>query len=243
MSTTHFGFESVDEAEKAKRVRGVFDSVAAKYDIMNDLMSGGLHRAWKAYTVMVANLQLGDKVLDIAGGTGDLGLAFSKKVGSTGEVVHTDINYAMLRTGRDRLLDAGVSLPTLVCDAEKLPFPDNHFNLVSVAFGLRNMTHKDVALREMNRVLKPGGKLLVLEFSKVAPPLAKAYDWYSFKVLPKLGQLVAGDAHSYQYLAESIRMHPDQETLKTMMREAGFAHVDIHNLTAGVVALHMGIKC
>ncbi len=243
MSTTHFGFESVDEAEKAKRVRGVFDSVAAKYDIMNDLMSGGLHRAWKAYTVMVANLQLGDKVLDIAGGTGDLGLAFSKKVGSTGEVVHTDINFAMLRTGRDRLLDAGVSLPTLVCDAEKLPFPDNHFNLVSVAFGLRNMTHKDVALREMNRVLKPGGKLLVLEFSKVSPPLAKAYDWYSFKVLPKLGQLVAGDAHSYQYLAESIRMHPDQETLKTMMREAGFGHVDIHNLTAGVVALHTGIKC
>lgn len=243
MSSTHFGFESVDEAEKAKRVRGVFDSVAAKYDIMNDLMSAGLHRAWKAYTVMVANLQLGDKVLDIAGGTGDLGLAFSKKVGGTGEVVHTDINFAMLRTGRDRLLDAGVSLPTLVCDAEKLPFPDNHFNLVSVAFGLRNMTHKDVALREMNRVLKPGGKLLVLEFSKVAPPLAKAYDWYSFKVLPKLGQLVAGDAHSYQYLAESIRMHPDQETLKTMMQEAGFGHVDIHNLSAGVVALHMGIKC
>ena len=243
MSSTHFGFESVDEAEKAKRVRGVFDSVAAKYDIMNDLMSAGLHRAWKAYTVMVANLQLGDKVLDIAGGTGDLGLAFSKKVGSTGQVVHTDINFAMLRTGRDRLLDAGVSLPTLVCDAEKLPFPDNHFNLVSVAFGLRNMTHKDVALREMNRVLKPGGKLLVLEFSKVAPPLAKAYDWYSFKVLPKLGQLVAGDAHSYQYLAESIRMHPDQETLKTMMQEAGFGHVDIHNLSAGVVALHMGIKC
>jgi demethylmenaquinone methyltransferase/2-methoxy-6-polyprenyl-1,4-benzoquinol methylase len=243
MSSTHFGFESVDEAEKAKRVRGVFDSVAAKYDIMNDLMSAGLHRAWKAYTVMVANLQLGDKVLDIAGGTGDLGLAFSKKVGSTGEVVHTDINFAMLRTGRDRLLDAGVSLPTLVCDAEKLPFPDNHFNLVSVAFGLRNMTHKDVALREMNRVLKPGGKLLVLEFSKVAPPLAKAYDWYSFKVLPKLGQLVAGDSSSYQYLAESIRMHPDQETLKTMMQEAGFGHVDIHNLSAGVVALHMGIKC
>jgi demethylmenaquinone methyltransferase/2-methoxy-6-polyprenyl-1,4-benzoquinol methylase len=243
MSTTHFGFESVDEAEKAKRVRGVFDSVAAKYDLMNDLMSGGLHRAWKAYTVMVANLQLGDKVLDIAGGTGDLGLAFSKKVGSTGQVVHTDINYAMLRTGRDRLLDAGVSLPTLVCDAEKLPFPDNHFDLVSVAFGLRNMTHKDVALREMNRVLKPGGKLLMLEFSKVAPPLTKVYDWYSFKVLPKLGQLVAGDAHSYQYLAESIRMHPDQETLKTMMREAGFGHVDIHNLTGAVVALHMGIKC
>lgn len=243
MSTTHFGFQSVDETEKAKRVRGVFDSVAAKYDLMNDLMSGGLHRAWKAYTVMVANLQLGDKVLDIAGGTGDLGLAFSKKVGSTGQVVHTDINFAMLRTGRDRLLDAGVSLPTLVCDAEKLPFPDNHFNLVSVAFGLRNMTHKDVALREMNRVLKPGGKLLVLEFSKVAPPLAKAYDWYSFKVLPKLGQLVAGDSSSYQYLAESIRMHPDQDTLKTMMQEAGFGHVDIHNLTAGVVALHMGIKC
>ena len=177
MSTTHFGFESVDESDKATRVRGVFDSVASRYDLMNDLMSMGLHRAWKAYTVMVANVGEGSKVLDIAGGTGDLALAFAKKVGASGEVVHTDINEAMLRTGRDRLLDAGVVLPTLVCDAEKLPFPDNHFDVVTVAFGLRNMTHKDAALKEMNRVLKPRGKLLVLEFSKVAKPLRKAYDW------------------------------------------------------------------
>jgi demethylmenaquinone methyltransferase/2-methoxy-6-polyprenyl-1,4-benzoquinol methylase len=177
MSTTHFGFETVDEHDKARRVRGVFDSVASKYDVMNDLMSGGLHRAWKAYTVMVANLKEGDRALDIAGGTGDLALAFSKKVGATGEVVHTDINEAMLRVGRDRLINKGVILPTMVCDAEALPFPDGHFDLVSVAFGLRNMTHKDVALREMNRVLRPGGKLLVLEFSKVAKPLEKAYDW------------------------------------------------------------------
>ena len=173
MSTTHFGFQSVEEKEKAGKVRGVFDSVASRYDVMNDLMSMGLHRAWKAYTVMVANLQEGQQVLDIAGGTGDLALAFAPKVGKTGRVVHTDINEAMLRTGRDRLLDAGVVLPTLVCDAEKLPFPDNAFDVVSVAFGLRNMTHKDAALTEMNRVLKPGGKLLVLEFSKVARPLAK----------------------------------------------------------------------
>jgi demethylmenaquinone methyltransferase/2-methoxy-6-polyprenyl-1,4-benzoquinol methylase len=241
MTKTHFGFQSVDESEKASRVRGVFDSVASKYDLMNDLMSAGLHRAWKAYTVMVANLQEGDRALDIAGGTGDLAMAFSKKVGKSGLVVHTDINEAMLRTGRDRLLDAGVVLPTVVCDAEKLPFPDNYFNLVSVAFGLRNMTHKDVALAEMNRVLKPGGK--VLEFSKVAPPLEKAYDWYSFKVLPKLGQLVAGDAGSYRYLAESIRMHPSQEDLKTLMRIGGFGHVDYHNMTGGMVALHVGIKC
>lgn len=184
MSTTHFGFENVDESEKARRVRGVFDSVATRYDLMNDLMSMGLHRAWKAYTVMVANVGEGSRVLDIAGGTGDLGLAFAKKVGASGKVVHTDINEAMLRTGRERLLDAGVALPTLVCDAEKLPFPDGHFDVVTVAFGLRNMTHKDVALKEMNRVLKPGGKLLVLEFSKVAKPLQKAYDWYSFNVLP-----------------------------------------------------------
>ena len=207
MTTTHFGFESVDEAEKAGKVRGVFDSVAPKYDLMNDLMSMGLHRAWKAYTVLVANLKPGDRALDIAGGTGDLALAFSKKVGSSGQVVHTDINQAMLSTGRNRLLDAGVVLPTVVCDAEKLPFASNHFDLVSVAFGLRNMTHKDQALAEMNRVLKPGGKLLVLEFSKVAAPLEKVYDWYSFKVLPRLGKLVAGDDASYRYLAESIRMH------------------------------------
>ncbi|QNK75565.1 bifunctional demethylmenaquinone methyltransferase/2-methoxy-6-polyprenyl-1,4-benzoquinol methylase UbiE [Variovorax sp. PAMC28562] len=243
MSTTHFGYEKVDEKAKASRVRGVFDSVATRYDLMNDLMSGGLHRAWKAYTVMVANVGEGSKVLDIAGGTGDLALAFAKKVGVTGEVVHTDINEAMLRTGRDRLLDAGVALPTMVCDAEKLPFADNHFDVVAVAFGLRNMTHKDVALKEMNRVLKPRGKLLVLEFSKVAKPLAKAYDWYSFKVLPALGKLVAGDDASYRYLAESIRMHPDQDDLKTLMKEGGFGHVDYHNMTGGVVALHVGIKC
>jgi len=243
MSTTHFGFKSVDETEKASHVKGVFDSVAPRYDLMNDLMSMGLHRAWKAYTVMVANLHEGDKTLDIAGGTGDLALAFAKKVGKSGLVVHTDINEAMLRTGRDRLVDAGVVLPTTVCDAEKLPFADDYFDLVSVAFGLRNMTHKDVALAEMNRVLKPGGKLLVLEFSKVAKPLEKAYDWYSFKVLPKLGEWVAGDAGSYQYLAESIRMHPSREELKTLMKANGFGHVDYHNLTGGLVALHVGIKC
>jgi demethylmenaquinone methyltransferase/2-methoxy-6-polyprenyl-1,4-benzoquinol methylase len=243
MTSTHFGFESVDEHDKARRVRGVFDSVAPKYDVMNDLMSMGLHRAWKAFTVMVANVREGQQVLDIAGGTGDLALAFSKKVGRTGRVVHTDINEAMLRTGRDRLLDAGVVLPTLVCDAEKLPFASNHFDVVSVAFGLRNMTHKDAALAEMNRVLKPAGRLLVLEFSKVAPPLEKIYDWYSFKILPKLGKLVANDDSSYQYLAESIRMHPGQEELKTLMQKEGFGHVDYHNLAGGVVALHVGIKC
>lgn len=243
MSQTHFGFETVDEKDKATRVRGVFDSVASKYDVMNDLMSGGLHRAWKAYTLMVANLKEGDRALDIAGGTGDLSLAFAKKVGSSGQVVHTDINFAMLSTGRDRLLNKGLVLPTVVCDAEKLPFPDNHFDVVSVAFGLRNMTHKDAALKEMNRVLKPRGKLLVLEFSKVAKPMEKAYDWYSFNILPRLGQLVAGDADSYRYLAESIRMHPGQEELKGLMKQAGFGHVDYHNLTAGVVALHVGIKC
>jgi demethylmenaquinone methyltransferase/2-methoxy-6-polyprenyl-1,4-benzoquinol methylase len=243
MSTTHFGFESVDEQDKARHVRGVFDSVATKYDVMNDLMSGGLHRAWKAYTVMVANLREGSKVLDIAGGTGDLALAFSKKVGASGEVVHTDINEAMLRVGRSRLIDKGVLLPTLVCDAEQLPFPDAHFDVVSVAFGLRNMTHKDQALREMCRVLKPGGRLLVLEFSRVAKPLTKAYDWYSFKVLPTLGKLVAGDDASYRYLAESIRMHPSQDELKTLMKQCGFGHVDYHNMTGGIVALHVGIKC
>jgi len=243
MSTTHFGFQSVDEQDKARHVRGVFDSVASKYDVMNDLMSAGLHRAWKAYTVMVANLREGSQVLDIAGGTGDLSLAFAKKVGATGRVVHTDINEAMLRVGRDRLINAGVVLPTLVCDAEKLPFPDAHFDVVSVAFGLRNMTHKDQAIAEMCRVLKPGGKLLVLEFSKVAKPLEKAYDWYSFKVLPRLGKLVAGDDSSYRYLAESIRMHPGQEELKSLMQKNGFGHVDYHNMTGGIVALHVGIKC
>lgn len=243
MSSTHFGYQTVDEREKARRVRGVFDSVAPRYDLMNDLMSFGLHRAWKAYTVMVANVRPGQQVLDIAGGTGDLARAFARKVGPTGGVVHTDINEAMLRNGRDRLLDEGVVLPTLVCDAEKLPFGGNRFDLVSVAFGLRNMTHKDAALAEMHRVLKPGGKLLVLEFSRVAQPLTRAYDWYSFQVLPRLGQAVAGDGSSYRYLAESIRMHPGQEELKTLMKKAGFGHVDYHNLTGGVVALHVGIKC
>ena len=243
MSNTHFGFESVDEQEKARRVRGVFDSVAPKYDVMNDLMSAGLHRVWKAYTVKVANVRDGQSVLDIAGGTGDLALAFAPQVGPTGRVVHTDINQAMLSEGRNRLLDAGVALPTLVCDAEKLPFADASFDVVTVAFGLRNMTHKDVALKEMNRVLKPMGKLLVLEFSKVAKPLEKIYDWYSFKILPKLGQLVAGDDASYRYLAESIRMHPGQEELKTLMKTNGFGHVDYHNMSAGLVALHVGIKC
>lgn len=243
MSTTHFGFESVDELDKARRVRGVFDSVAPKYDLMNDLMSGGLHRAWKAYTVLVANVREGQSVLDIAGGTGDLALAFAPKVGSKGCVVHTDINEAMLREGRNRLIDAGVNVPTLVCDGERLPFADDRFDLVTVAFGLRNMTHKDSALSEMNRVLKPGGKLLVLEFSKVAKPLTKIYDWYSFKVLPRLGKLVANDSSSYQYLAESIRLHPSQDELKAMMHKGGFGHVDYHNLSGGVVALHVGIRC
>jgi demethylmenaquinone methyltransferase / 2-methoxy-6-polyprenyl-1,4-benzoquinol methylase len=192
---------------------------------------------------MVSGASVGSKVLDIAGGTGDLALAFSKKVGITGKVVHTDINEAMLRVGRDRLVDAGVHLPTMVCDAEKLPYADNSFDIVTVAFGLRNMTHKEVALVEMCRVLKPRGKLCVLEFSKVALPLQKAYDWYSFSILPKLGSLIAGDAQSYQYLAESIRMHPDQAMLKSMMLGSGFGHVDIHNMTGGIVALHMGIKC
>ena len=243
MTQTHFGFQTVAEKEKASKVRGVFDSVASKYDIMNDLMSAGLHRAWKAYTVLVADIKPGYKVLDIAGGTGDLGLAFAKKVGRQGQVVHTDINEAMLRTGRDRLVDHGVILPTVVCDAEKLPFPDSYFDVVTVAFGLRNMTHKDLALKEMNRVIKPGGKLLVLEFSKIAQPLEKAYDWYSFNILPKLGSMSAGDAQSYRYLAESIRMHPGQEELKALMKESGFGHVDFHNMSAGIVALHVGIKC
>lgn len=243
MANTHFGYQTVEEGEKAQRVRGVFDSVATKYDIMNDVMSLGLHRAWKAYAVMVSNVSDGSKVLDIAGGTGDLALAFARKVGKTGQVVHTDINEAMLRVGRDRLIDAGVHLPTMVCDAEKLPYLDGSFDVVTVAFGLRNMTHKDKALAEMCRVLKPRGKLLVLEFSKIAQPLQKAYDWYSFSILPKLGSWIAGDAQSYQYLAESIRMHPDQAGLKMMMLGQGFGHVDVHNMTGGVVALHVGIKC
>ena len=243
MSQTHFGFQSVEERDKARHVRGVFDSVAPRYDLMNDLMSMGLHRAWKAYTVLAADIRPGQKVLDIAGGTGDLARAFARKVGSEGLVVHTDINASMLRVGRDRLLDAGLVLPTLVCDAEKLPFASESFDRVSVGFGLRNMTHKDAALAEMHRVLRPGGKLLVLEFSKVAKPLEKAYDWYSFNILPRLGRLVARDEASYRYLAESIRMHPGQDELKAMMKKSGFGHVDYHNLTAGVAALHVAIKC
>ncbi len=243
MSQTHFGFKTVDETEKASKVRGVFDSVASRYDVMNDLMSLGLHRAWKAYTLAVAGLRGGERVLDIAGGTGDLARAFARKVGPTGCVMHTDINEAMLRRGRDRLLDEGLVLPTAICDGEKLPFRSASFDLVSVAFGLRNMTHKEQALAEMSRVLREGGRLLVLEFSQVAPPLRKAYDWYSFNVLPQIGRWVAGDADSYRYLAESIRMHPPQAELKAMMKAAGFGHVDVHNLSAGVVALHVGIRC
>ena len=243
MSDTHFGFQTVDEAQKATRVRGVFDSVASKYDLMNDLMSLGLHRAWKAYAVAVANVREGQSVLDIAGGTGDLASAFAQKVGPTGRVVHTDINEAMLRRGRDRLIDEGLALPTVICDGEQLPFAAGSFDLVSVAFGLRNMTHKDRALAEMNRVLRPGGRVLVLEFSRVVAPLSKAYDWYSFSVLPRIGKWVTGDGDSYRYLAESIRVHPAQAELKAMMKDAGFGHVDVHNLSAGVVALHLGIKC
>lgn len=241
-STTHFGYQQVAEDEKAARVRGVFDSVASRYDVMNDLMSGGLHRVWKAFTIAVSGVRTGQRVLDVAAGTGDLSRAFARKVGPTGLVVMSDINGSMLRAGRDRLIDSGVLVPTVLCDAEKLPFPDAQFDLVSVAFGLRNMTHKDAALRDMQRVLKPGGKLLVLEFSKPWTPLRGAYDLYSFQVLPRLGKMVAGDPQSYQYLAESIRMHPDQETLAGLMRDAGFGHVDWHNLTAGVVALHIGQK-
>ncbi|RVU44325.1 bifunctional demethylmenaquinone methyltransferase/2-methoxy-6-polyprenyl-1,4-benzoquinol methylase UbiE [Rubrivivax rivuli] len=243
MAQTHFGYQTVDETEKARHVRGVFDSVASKYDLMNDVLSMGLHRAWKAYTVAVAAVRPGMQVLDIAGGTGDLARAFAKAAGPTGRVVLTDINEAMLRVGRDRLLDEGLVLPTAACDAEHLPFANESFDLVSVAFGLRNMTHKDRALAEMARVLKPGGRLLVLEFSKPAPLLQKPYDWYSFSFMPLMGKLVAKDEQSYRYLAESIRMHPDQATLKGLMKDAGFGHVDVHNLAGGIVALHAGIKC
>ena len=242
MSETHFGFDSVDETTKAARVRGVFDSVAPKYDLMNDLMSLGLHRVWKAFTVAASGVRTGDRVLDVAGGSGDLARAFARRVGPGGEVWLTDINGAMLGVGRDRLLDAGVAAPILQCDAERLPLRSGTFDCVSVAFGLRNMTHKEAALAEMRRVLKPGGRLLVLEFSKVWKPLEKAYDWYSFTVLPWLGRQVAEDEASYRYLAESIRMHPDQEALRAMMEQAGLEDVEYFNLAAGVVALHRGVK-
>ena len=242
MADTHFGFETVDESEKARRVEGVFSSVAQKYDLMNDLMSMGLHRLWKAFTIQVSGVRAGERVLDIAGGTGDLAAAFARRVGPTGQVWLTDINGAMLARGRDRMLDEGLLGPVAQCDAERLPFPDNRFDVVSVAFGLRNMTHKDAALAEMRRVLRPGGRLLVLEFSKVWEPLAPFYDLYSFKVLPWLGSRIVRDPDSYRYLAESIRMHPDQETLKAMMQQAGLARVEYFNMTAGVVALHRGYK-
>lgn len=239
---THFGFKTVDESEKANKVAEVFHSVAKNYDIMNDVMSGGLHRVWKHFTINTARVPKGGKVLDIAGGTGDLSRGWAKRVGKTGEVWLTDINSSMLTVGRDRLLNEGLILPVAVCDAEKLPFADNYFDLVSVSFGLRNMTHKEIALSEMYRVLKPGGTLLVLEFSKIYKPLEPVYDLYSFKLLPLMGKLIAKDADSYQYLAESIRMHPDQETLKQMMLDVGFDRVDYHNLSAGIVALHKGVK-
>ncbi len=242
MTQTHFGFESVDENEKAQRVAGVFSSVAQKYDVMNDLMSLGLHRLWKKFAIEIAAPRPGERVLDVAGGTADLSSAFARRVGADGQVWLTDINNAMLGVGRDRLLDEGVLAPVAQCDAEKLPFPDDHFDIVTVAFGLRNMTHKDRALVEMRRVLRPGGRLLILEFSKVWKPLEKVYDAYSFKLLPWLGEKIAGDAESYRYLAESIRMHPDQAALKAMMEQAGLERVEVFNMTAGVVALHRGYK-
>ena len=243
MSTeTHFGFEKVAEAAKAGKVREVFDRVAGNYDLMNDLMSLGLHRAWKAFAITLSGVRAGDRVLDVAAGSGDLSKAFARRVGPTGQVWATDINGSMLAVGRDRLADAGLTCPAVQCDAEKLPFPDAFFDCASVAFGLRNMTHKEAALAEMTRVLKPGGRLLVLEFSKVCKPLEKPYDLYSFKVLPWLGEKVARDGDAYRYLAESIRMHPDQETLKTMMERVGLERVKYFNLSAGVVALHRGYR-
>lgn len=239
---THFGYEQIDETEKARKVAGVFDSVAPSYDLMNDLMSAGMHRAWKAFTIAIAAVRPGERVLDVASGSGDLARVFARRAGAEGEVWLTDINRAMLARGRDRLLDEGRALPLAQCDAERLPFRADYFDCVSVAFGLRNMTHKEAALAEMRRVLKPGGRLLVLEFSRVWQPLTRAYDWYSFKVLPWLGSKIAGDADSYRYLAESIRMHPDQEQLKTLMEQAGLERVEYFNLSAGVVALHRAYK-
>ena len=242
--TTHFGYETVDVDDKARRVRGVFDSVAGNYDLMNDLMSAGIHRVWKRHTVAVAAPRPGQRILDLAGGTGDLALAFARRVGADGHVVLADINAAMLEQGRDRLLDAGIAgnVDIAQCDAEALPFADGSFDLVTIAFGLRNVTRKERALAEMHRVLAPGGRLLVLEFSRPVDALRPAYDLFSFSVLPTLGRLVAGDADSYRYLAESIRMHPDQETLKGMFEAAGFERCSYENLTGGIVALHSGTK-
>ena len=237
---THFGYQQVGADEKARRVRGVFDSVVGKYDLMNDLMSAGMHRWWKRFTVEISGVGPGKRVLDVAGGTADLARLFADRVGATGQVVLTDINDAMLRAGRDRLIDEGRIAPAVQCDAEALPFASRSFDCVSIAFGLRNVTHKDRALAEMRRVLRPGGAALVLEFSRIAPPLQAAYDWYSFNVLPRLGRLVARDEASYRYLAESIRMHPDQAELKSMMETAGLERVEWFNLSAGVVAVHRG---
>ena len=238
--TTHFGYEQVTPDEKTRRVRGVFDSVVPKYDLMNDLMSGGMHRFWKRFTVEVAGVRAGERVLDLAGGTGDLVRLFAARVGPAGVVVHTDINGAMLAAGRDRLLDDGVVMPTVQCNAEALPFRARSFDCVSIGFGLRNVTHKERALAEMARVLVPGGVAVVLEFSRIAAPLSRAYDWYSFSVLPLLGRFVADDAASYRYLAESIRVHPDQKALAALMERSGFDRVDYYNLAAGAVALHVG---
>ncbi|MEH6548954.1 MAG: bifunctional demethylmenaquinone methyltransferase/2-methoxy-6-polyprenyl-1,4-benzoquinol methylase UbiE [Pseudomonadales bacterium] len=243
--TTHFGFKDVPKDEKASMVAGVFHSVAAKYDIMNDLMSGGIHRVWKRFTIEVSGARPGNKILDIAGGTGDLTAKFSRLVGSQGQVILADINDSMLKVGRDKLVDLGLcgNIEYAQANAESLPFADNSFDIVTIAFGLRNVTDKDKALRSMLRVLKPGGRLLILEFSKPGNPIvSKAYDTYSFSLLPKIGKVVANDEESYRYLAESIRMHPDQETLKDMMSDAGFAETKYYNLTGGVVALHRGVK-
>jgi demethylmenaquinone methyltransferase/2-methoxy-6-polyprenyl-1,4-benzoquinol methylase len=244
-NTTHFGYQQVPEEEKADKVADVFHSVADKYDLMNDLMSFGVHRLWKHYTIRLSGVKAGQKVLDIAGGTGDLTGKFSRMVGDQGEVVLADINASMLQVGRSRLLDRGIAgnVKFVQANAECLPFPDNYFDVISIAFGLRNVTHIDQALQSMYRVLKPGGQLLVLEFSKAnAPGLSPIYDMYSFKILPVIGKMVANDEKSYRYLAESIRMHPDQETLKAMMEEAGFDRCEFHNLTGGIVALHRGFK-
>ena len=244
-NTTHFGYQEVPVDEKVNKVADVFHSVAAKYDVMNDLMSGGIHRIWKRITIESSGARTGHNVLDIAGGTGDLTRRFAEIVGQSGKVVLADINDSMLKVGRDKLVDKGVAgnVEYVQANAESLPFEDNTFDIITIAFGLRNVTDKDAALRSMNRVLKPGGKLMVLEFSKTdSPLLTKAYDFYSFNLLPKIGQLVANDADSYRYLAESIRMHPDQETLKRMMDSAGFVNTRYRNLTQGIVALHTGIK-